>query len=75
MANTYLSENERNNFITLMNTYDKLPPREQDRVIWFIRGLLAGSQDRVIDSTRSRLKANEAVACSIDIEVSEKCPE
>ena len=62
-----LTYDERNNFITLMNDFDKLPPREQEHIIWYCKGLLGGSEDRSIRTASSIPSVREGMACSIDI--------
>lgn len=57
MADIYMTSEERNSIKTLLDTVKKLPPREQDHVVWFSQGLLYASG--VKDSK------NE---CNIDVE-------
>ena len=62
-----LTYEERNNFITLMNDFDKLPPREQEHIIWYCKGLLGGAEDKISQSVRNVVSAGEYMAASIDI--------
>ena len=66
-----LTYEERNNFITLMNDFDKLPPREQEHIIWYCKGLLSGAEDKIIRSVSNAVSNREYMAASIDIDLKE----
>ncbi len=57
MADIYMTGEERNSIKTLLETVKKLPPREQDHVVWFSQELLYASG---VENSKNE--------CNIDVE-------
>ena len=68
MADIYMTNDERNSIKTLMETVKKLPPKEQDHVVWFSQGLLYASKNEEIKEKVTNIDKYNNLACSIDFE-------